>query len=51
FTAVTDSGSSGANQHMAVLAFGSNIRLKYVVAVDDAASYTFTVKGYGKGNF
>ena len=51
FTTVTDSSASGANQHIAIVAFGSRIRLKYVVLVHTAASYTFTVKGYGKGDF
>ena len=51
FDAVTNSSSAGAKQHLGILAFGSRIRLKYVLAVDSAASYTFTVKAYGKGNF
>ena len=39
-------------EHIAIVAFGSVVRLKYVTTTSGGSvDYTFTVKGYGKGNF
>jgi len=52
FTTINDSTSSyGLKEHIAIVAFGSRIMLKYVVTEGSDVSYTFTVTAYGKGSF
>ena len=49
FTTVGDT-SGTASEHMGIVVFGSNIRLKYVTT-GNTPNYTFSVTGIAKGNF
>lgn len=51
FTAIGDkTGAVPYGEPLAIVVFGSNIRLKYVTT-GTTPNYTFSVTGIGKGNF
>lgn len=52
FTAIGDETAATYSEYIALLVFGSTIRLKYVTTATGATvDYTFSVTGIGKGEY